>query len=244
MPRVRTPELMDAPGVRRDELDSALRFIRFVNRRLGGSRALIACLSRWSTSWPTDRPVTLLDVATGSADIPIAARAWALSRGYDMRITAIDAHETTLELAREHLSRQPAPIREGVTLELRDALRLTDHYAPGSFDYAHAGMFLHHLDDLEVLTALRIMDRLASRGVVWNDLARSPFARVGVRALTLGAPPIVRHDARVSVEAGFTRAEALDIARRVGLAYCTHRLMFFAQRFVVSGERQGAWSLP
>lgn len=241
MPRVRTPERMDEPGVARDDLDAALGFIRFVNRRLGGARALLSCLRRWSAGWPKGEPITLLDIATGSADIPVAARAWALSRGHDLRITAIDSHDTTLELARRHLDAQPAEIREGIVLEKHDALRLTDRFAPGSFDYTHAGMFLHHLDDLDAMTALRIMDRLARRGVVWNDLVRSPFARLGVRVLTIGAPSIVRHDARVSVEAGFTRDEAMEMARRVGLASPRCRVMFFSQRFVVSAERPGAW---
>ena len=248
MPRVRTPERMDEPDVPREELDAALRFIRFVNRRLGGARALISCLRRWSRGWPRGEPITLLDVATGSADIPVAARAWALSRGHDLRITAIDSHDTTLDLARRHLDDQPAEIREGIAIEKHDALRLTDRFAPGSFDYAHAGMFLHHLDDLEAMTALRIMDRLSRRGVVWNDLARSPLARLGVRALTIGAPPIVRHDATVSVEAGFTRAEALELARRrarVGAipahvlraAVCRH---FRAPRRLGAGVSAGA----
>lgn len=244
MPRVRTPELMDAPDARREDLDRALRFIRAINRRLGGAKALVSCLSQWSRNWPTDRPVTLLDIATGSADIPVAARRWAVERGHDLRILGVDFHETTLELAQEYVAAQPPEIREGVRLQRVDALKLTDAVEPGSYDYAHAGMFLHHLADIEAMTVLAMMDRIAKRGLVWNDLTRSPFARFGVRVLTLGANPMVKHDARVSVEAGFTRAEAVDLTRRVGLEYCRYRSMFFAQRFVVCGERPGAWSAP
>jgi len=241
-PRRITPEWMDAPDARREDLDRSLRFIRTINRRLGGARALIACLSPWSRHWPKDRPVTLLDVATGSADIPVAVRRWALSRGHDLRILGVDAHPTTLELAAEYIDSQPPEIREGVRLQRADALRLTDSFEPGAFDYAHAGMFLHHLPDIEVMTVLAMMDRLATRGVVWNDLSRSPFARLGVRVLTLGASPMVKHDARVSVDAGFTRAEAMDLARRVGLENPRYRSMFLAQRFVVCASRRGAWS--
>lgn len=241
MPRVLTPELMDAPDARREDLDRALRFIRAINRRLGGARALIDRLSRWSARWPAGRPITLVDVGTGSADIPVAARRWALARGHDLRITAIDAHETTLDLAREHLDAQPAEVREGINLVRADALRLVDACAPGSHDYAHAGMFLHHLQDIEAMTVLAMMDRVALRGLVWNDLSRSAFARLGVRALTMAASPMVRHDARVSVDAGFTKREAVDLAQRVGLGYCRYHGMFLAQRFIVAGERPGAW---
>jgi SAM-dependent methyltransferase len=242
MARTLTPELMDSPDAPREELEGALRFIRFINRRLGGARALVSCLDRWSRRWPSGRAITLLDVATGSADIPVAARAWALRRGHDLRVTAVDVHETTLDLAREHVARQPREVREGVEIVRADALRLVDVFAPGAFDYAHAGMFLHHLNDIQTLTVLAIMDRLAARGLVWNDLSRSALARLGVRALTLGAPAMVKHDARASVEAGFTRREAEGAARRVGLTYCRYRPMFFSQRFVVAGEKPGAWA--
>ncbi|RMH25948.1 MAG: methyltransferase domain-containing protein [Planctomycetota bacterium] len=235
--RVLTPERMDDPDATRADLDASLRFIRVVNRRLGGSRALIRHLAAWSRRWPRDRPVTLLDVGTGSADIPLAAVRWARRRGFDLRVTAVDLHATTLALAREHVRDEPA-----ITLEQADARRLTDRYADDSFDYAHAGMFLHHLPEIEVLTVLRMMDRVARAGIVWNDLVRSPLARLGVRVLTLGRPEIVRHDARVSVDAGFTAAEARDLARRLGLGHCRVRAGLWTQRFTLAGERPGAWA--
>ena len=236
MPRVLTPEHMDDPAATRADLDASLRFIRFINRRLGGSAALIRCLRAWSNRWPRDRPVTLLDVGTGSADIPLAAVRWARSAGFDLRVTAVDLHETTLDLARDYVGDEPA-----VTLLQGDALRLTDRFEPGSFDYAHAGMFLHHLSEIEVLTALRMMDRVARAGIVWNDLVRAPIAALSVRLLTLGQPAIVRHDALVSVRAGFTPAEVREIARRLDLVHCRVRASLWTQRFTLAGERPGAW---
>jgi hypothetical protein len=63
-----------------------------------------------------------------------------------------------------------------------DALQIMDRFEAGTFDYAHAGMFLHHLDDLEVMTALRIMHRLAGRGLIWNDLVRGTVELLLVRS--------------------------------------------------------------
>lgn len=234
--RRRTPELMDDPNVDRDELARSLKFIRWVNRNLGGEAALIGHLKTWSKRWPRDRPVTLLDIATGSADLPLAARRWAESAGFDLRITGVDNHATTLDLAREHVRDV-----DGIELIKADALNLTDRFEPGSFDYVHAGLFLHHLDDIEVLTVLRMMDRLARAGIVWNDLVRSKLAAAGIRALTIRAPQIVRHDAIVSVQAGFTKGEALDVRRRVGIGYCEYKSSLLAQRFTLAGEKGEAW---
>lgn len=236
MARRLTPELMDAPDVPRDELANALSYLRWVNRRLGGASALISHLQRWSKHWPKDRPITLLDVATGSADIPLAAVAWARSRGFDLRVTGVDNHEATLELAREHVAHEPA-----ITIEHVDALRLRDRFTSGSFDYVHAALFLHHLSDIRALTALAAMGRLARAGVVWSDLVRSRLHRAAVQIACIGQPHIVRHDARVSFEAGFTRNEALDMARRCELPHARYHHFPLWYRFTLTSEMPGAW---
>lgn len=248
---------MDDPAVSRADLALSLRYIRAVNRRLGGISALLSHLKAWSRDWPavdsarpTGRPITLLDIATGSADLPIAAVLWGRGLGFDLRVTAIDLHPTTLELAAEHIREQdclhPAegsqpPLSEAITLHRHSALRLMDHFKPDSFDYVHAGLFLHHLPEIEVLTVLRIMDRLSRAGLVWNDLVRSRVGFATINLMTLGLPRIIRHDATVSVRAGFTRAEALDLATRAGITRPAYRWNLFTHRFTVCATKKGAW---
>lgn len=230
---------MDDPAVDRSQLDGALRFIRAINRRMGGVSSLIRHLERWSPRWPTDRPVTLLDVGTGSADLPLEAVRWARTRGLDLRVTGVDLHETTLELGREHIASEP-DLADAITLQHADALVLDDTFADGTFDYVHAGLFLHHLTDIQIKLVLRMMDRIAARGIIWNDLVRSTVGRAFIHAVTIGKPEIIRHDARVSVEAGFTQAEVLDYARRLDLTYCDYSWNLFTHRFTLAGERPHA----
>jgi hypothetical protein len=150
-------------------------------------------------------------------------------------VTGVDLHGTTLELARRHVAGA-----DGIELAQANALKLMDRFTPGSFDYVHAGMFLHHLPFIEVLTVLRIMDRLARAGLVWNDLVRSRVALGLLRPMLVGRPHIVRHDAVASVRAGFTRREVMDFAGRVGLDYVRYHTVL-AYRFTLSGEKPGAW---
>ena len=239
--RVVTPEMMDDPDAGEDDLRRSLAFIRGINRRLGGVEGLLRRLRRWSSRWPTGGPVRLLDIGTGSADIPAAAAEWAAAAGHDLRITAVDLHPTTLAAAANHIASRPEAARR-IDLQQHDALRLMDSFEPGSFHYVHAGMFLHHLPEIEVLTVLRIMDRLASAGIVWNDLLRSRIVLAVTTLMTARQPEMVRHDACASVRAGFRAREAADIARRVGLDYCSTRANLFHGRFVVAGEKPGAWS--
>lgn len=230
------PERMDDPNADRDELDRSLRFIRLVNNRLAGASAAIGHLARWMRMRQAKRTVRILDVATGSADIPIAIARWAKRRNINVHITGVDLHETTLELARKHLAAQPE--RLPIEIVHADALQLTDRFDPESFDYVHAGMFLHHLQDIEAMTVLRAMHRLSAHGLIWNDLIRGRIGRLGVRAmvhLMPGVPAMVKHDAIVSVDAGFTRAEALELATRVGLPNVRYRTHFF-YRFTLTSE--------
>jgi hypothetical protein len=215
-----TGELMDDPAVDRDELNRSLRFIRLINHRLGGTAVAMLHLRRWAKTWQGNETIRIIDLGTGSADIPIAIAHWAERNGLRVHITAIDLHEKTLEEARLCIGDRP-----NIELRRADALRLMDDFEPGSFDYAHAGMFLHHLEDIDVVTVLRIMDRLTTRGLIWNDLVRSAFTRAAVRvAVPPGiVPPIARHDARVSFDAAFTKAEAITLAKRAGLANIAYR---------------------
>lgn len=202
-----------------------------VNRRLGGVRAAVEPLQEWITRRPDEGPIRIIDLGTGSGDIPAAIARWAGRAGRRVEIVAVDSNPVTLALAREHVG-----TIAGIELVEADARELVDAYGAASFDYAHAGMFLHHLDDIEVMTVLRVMDRLTRHGLIWNDLVRGPVPALLVRALVVGRPHMVRHDATASVAAGFTKREALELAERVGLPEIRYRRHLFG-RFVLTSEK-------
>lgn len=231
--RTLTPEIMDEDDVTREELDASLRFIRGVNRYLFGTASVVGHFKRFAKKWKTGQTIRVLDLATGCADIPVGLRKWADKAGHDVQIVALDRHPGTLELAAEYLDRFPKE-RRGIELVRGDAL--APPFAANSFDYCTTSMFLHHLPDIEAMTALRVMDKLATRGIVWNDLVRSRRAYAWCKILTIGWPKIVTHDAAVSVLAGFRKSEAIDLARRVGLDYVRYR-GHLAHRFTIGGER-------
>jgi hypothetical protein len=230
MKRLLTPESVDDSSVRHEDLGSLFACLRFINRRLAGAEALLDHLRQWSDRWVPGRRVTLLDVATGSADLPLAATRWARERGWDLHVTAIDRRPEVLDIAREHVGND-----YGIDLVHADALTIVDRFGAGAFDYVHAGLFIHHLRDDTAITMLRAMDTVAREGIVWNDLIRS---RRGVAAgylLGVGRPRTVRHDIVSSLRAGFTRDEAELLASRAGLGYARYSGNFLAQRFTIAG---------
>lgn len=226
-----TPERMDDPAVDQDELAQGLKYLQFVNRRLGGASAVLRHLRRWSRGWPPDQTVRILDVGTGSADIPLAIAEWARQSRKRVHITGVDLHPVTVKLAREHSAG-----RDEIEIIQADARQLTELFNPESFEYVLASLFLHHLPDIEVLTVLRMMDRLATRGMIWNDLVRVRFPRLMLWPAIFWAPDMVKHDAIVSVQAGFTRREAIDLAQRAGWARLRFR-RHLAHRFTLVSEK-------
>ncbi len=110
-------------------------------------------------------------------------------------------------------------------------------FADGAFDYAITGMFLHHLDDEEVVRVLKAMDRISRRGVVVADLLRHRRAYIWIKVITAMSNPMVRHDAAVSVAQAFTEAEVMALRDRAGLGYAQF-YRHFGHRFVLAGEKE------
>lgn len=220
---------MDRPDVDPETLRKSLAFIRRANNFFNYTAASIRHLERFSRGWRPGEAIRLLDVATGSADIPRAMLAWADRKGLDLRIVAVDLHAQTLRTAAEGGDADPR-----LTFVRGDALHLP--FADGSFDYAHTAMFLHHLDGDAAVRVLREMDRISRRGVIAADLLRHDRAYAWITLFTLFANPMVRHDGRVSVAQAFTRPEVLRMRERAGVGYATY-YRHFAHRFALAGEK-------
>ena len=161
-----------------------------------------------------DRPVTVLDVATGGADIPRAVAAWARRAGRTIRLVAADRHAQVLGFAR-----RSTPATDCISFVRHDALAAP--FPAAAFDVVTCSLTLHHFDEDGAVALLRDLDRLARLGVVVNDLRRGWLAYLGARALVapLGARHcLTRHDAPLSVLRAYTPAELRGLADRAGLS--------------------------
>jgi SAM-dependent methyltransferase len=201
---------MDEPDVDPATLEAALRHVGMVNRFTGARRALLRHLP---AALPPDA-TRILDVGTGSADLPIAVDAWAPETHRHLTIFAADRHRATLNAARRRLGAH-ARIR----LVGADALCLP--FRDDDFDLAILSMTLHHLDRSALVGALEELARVARGGrVLVAELERSIPNYLGARLLagTLWrSNPITRHDGPLSVLRSFTPRELLDLAHLAGL---------------------------
>ena len=204
-------ELIDAPSEHARELSGSLADVRGVNRLLGGTAVALAFLR--------DRPelspgasATLLDVGTGSADVPLAMAGWARRRGVRLRVTATDLNPEMLEIARVHVRG-----RGGLDLRVADALALP--YPDGSYDYVTCNMTLHHFAPADAVRVLGELWRVARRAVLVSDIRRGRPGYWGARlwfALTTRNPLTV-HDGPLSVLRAYTVEELRALGREAGL---------------------------
>ncbi len=210
--RIYEEELLDA-GIGTDEdVAENLRDLRRINRFLGGTRVVIRALNT-SVDGNNDGHLSLLDVGTGSADIPTEVAEWCHSRGIQPMIAALDMSERNLRVAHTHLGINPA-----VSLVRADALKLP--FADNSFDYVTASLFLHHFTDDDVVKLIEDFARVARRRIIINDLIRNlvPYYFIRLTGPLLARSFLTRNDGPVSVLRGFTAGEFRNLAKRAGLS--------------------------
>jgi ubiquinone/menaquinone biosynthesis C-methylase UbiE len=223
-------ELLDGPLDDPDALAGNLRDLRRINRLLGGvrlSRLAIAALADGSTG-----DLTLLDVGTGGADIPVALLADARRRGRRLEIVAVDARPEVLAAAvsiRPGIAETP-----GLTLAVSDGRSLP--YSDAAFDIAHASLVLHHAADEEAVALLREMARVARVGVVVNDLSRARIHWMGAWLIAnlLTRNAFTRHDAPLSVRRAYRPEEMRDLLERAGLRPVAHVGGFLGHRYAIA----------
>jgi ubiquinone/menaquinone biosynthesis C-methylase UbiE len=219
-----TFEMMDRPQAVTPELESDLENLRRLNQYFGSYGLLRHFLRLWLTP---DRNWSILDLATGSADIPCMIADWARQRKIGVRIDAVDFHESTLEIARRRVAGYPE-----ISLIRADA---RTYSCAQTYDLVCCSLALHHFSDDDAVKLLRQMRRLTHDKALVADLERSWFAWIAVWFLTtlVFREPMTQYDARLSVKRAFTCREFRSLAAAAGWENFSHR------RFMP--VRQAAW---
>jgi SAM-dependent methyltransferase len=210
------PEWIDREGNAPEDLAAALADIRAVNRLLGGRRVVVDAIAPYLRAAPRDAVLRILDVGTGSADVPIAIAKAASRMGRRVEIVAIDRDPATVELARRAASGHPA-------IRVLRADAFAPGFPDGSFDLVVASMVLHHFPHDDAVRFVEVMRRLARRAVLVNDLRRHAlaWAFIALAARLTWRHPMFVHDAPLSVLRGFTDRELARIAEDAGASGAT-----------------------
>jgi 2-polyprenyl-3-methyl-5-hydroxy-6-metoxy-1,4-benzoquinol methylase len=207
----RTPEWMDGDQYSDQDLHESLQDLRWINRYLGGNAVVIKNLSRLAKEKKLLR-FSILDVATGSGDIPLEIAKWGRQKGLNISILGIDKNSKTIEIARENAKDYPE-----IKYETADFFELDSRKQ--SFDFCISSLFLHHLSPDQVPRFLEQMLLLSRHAVLINDLIRSWAAYGGYLfiAKCAGLHQMTRHDGAVSVLRAYTVPQLCGILKEQGL---------------------------
>jgi SAM-dependent methyltransferase len=211
IPTTTTQEMMDDPGCSVEALRGELRNIALINRLLGTHaivrRYLECVVPLWRRrAGAAPDALSVLDVGTGAADVPLAVVEWARRRRVPVRVVGVDRHPTVVRIA----ARSTPPRHVSVVQADASALPFPD----ASFDVCLCNLVLHHLDWDERVALLRRLHAVSRLGFLVVDLLRSPGGYAAVWLLTrLFRNPLTRHDGPLSVRRAMSWPEYLRCAR-------------------------------
>jgi hypothetical protein len=212
MRRKVVPEMLDADAGTEREVRDSINDLQRINTLFGGVSSTTAMVRKVARETGA-KNLSLLEVASGAGFVPRATKKKLAGDGVSLEVSLLDR-------ARSHLPSNSVPTFVG------DALALP--FPDNSFDMISCGLFLHHLDPVQVLSFARESLRVAKRALLISDLIRS---RVHLVLTHIGLPlfrsPITWHDAPASVRAAYTRDEVRSLladcgARRIEIG--THYL--------------------
>lgn len=226
------PEIIDDPArVTPRDMRQTLRELELVNRWLGGQKACLDAarplVEEIGRSHP-GRPVQILDIGSGGADIPAALVAWTKQHGWTIEVLAIDFNWEACRIARDataHLS--------AVSVVQGDVF--APPVRPGSVDLVLCSAFLHHFSNEQIAALLGKLRPLARRAIIINDLERHRLAYWGIALLTrlFSRSAAVRHDGPLSVRKGFRRKDLDEILSLAGMTHARIDHQLWGFRWIV-----------
>ncbi|MDP1661591.1 MAG: methyltransferase domain-containing protein [Phycisphaerales bacterium] len=206
-------ELMDDPAIDAGEHRRALAGLARINAL---SRAGASVWSGVHDLLRGHGQATLLDVAVGSGDVLVDVVRRAGRAGVELAPQACDISAEALTATAE----RAAATGVRVVCHRSDVVRGGIPLADGGVDVVMCSLFLHHLEERNVVGLLREMARVARVGVIVSDLVRCwrGVVAAGVAGRVLTRSPVVRVDAVRSVQGAFTVDEVRAMAAAAGMS--------------------------
>lgn len=210
--RVLEPEVMDDPELDAGRHYRALKGLSRINRLSASSRILWPPLARLARERKVNR-LKVLDIATGSGDVPLALWRRARRRGVELEILGTDFSPRAVEYGRRRAEEAGANLR----FEMLD---VSEQPLPEGYDAVMCSLFLHHLSGAQAVELLRKIAAATRHLLLVNDLQRSRIGLLAAQAVCrlVTTSSVVHFDGPQSVRAAFTIDEARQLAREAGLS--------------------------
>ena len=214
---------MDRPQPVSAALERDLKNLRDLNRWFGSHRLVLHFARRWIKRGDH---VRIVDLATGSGDIPRLIVDRGRKIGAKVKIDALDRQSATLEIAQKLSADYPEiSYFEANILEWQPSDR---------YDIVLCSLVLHHFSDEDAVSVLRRCRELSQKFVLVSDLRRGFLAAAGVYLLTalIFREPMTKYDGRLSAARAFSFSELDELARRAGWTKFGRKKFRFARQAI------------
>jgi SAM-dependent methyltransferase len=195
IPRAVEPELLDTLPPNDPRAIRSRRDLQWINAWMGNARHLGRAIDRLSSQ---PRRVLELGSGDGTLMLKIAPRLPRATELWLLDMQPVVAPET-LNALNAH----------GLSVQVIEA-RLHDWLATAQareFDLVVANLFLHHFTDAELRTLFASLSRRTSAFISCDPRRWTPALWSTHGLWLLGCNSVTRHDARISVRAGFRDTE-------------------------------------
>lgn len=216
-------EMMDREQPLSAELERDLERIRQLNRWFGSYHLVLGFIRGWIR--PADK-LRVVDLATGSGDIPRVIVDYARKIRAEVEIDALDRQPATLQVARRLSANYPE-------ISYREA-NILEWNSVEPYDITLCTLALHHFSNEDAVRLLRGCRKISKRFVLVSDLRRSFSLIGGIYLLTtlVFREPMTRYDARLSALRAFSFSEMQDLARRAGWENFGHKRFRLARQAI------------
>ncbi len=213
MERVEQLEWLDRGYGSQAEVQASLAEVGRINRYLGGLGALTKHLHpRLKALAKVQEQVSVLDLGTGTAEIPLALLHWAQQQHIRLQVIAVDLAQRHLQVAKTYLSDMPNAL-----LCCADANRLP--LPANSVDVVISTLFLHHFTSESATSLLALIKQVARHSIVMSDLERGRWPLLAFKLVQpiFARNAITCHDGALSIRRAYTPEELLALAQRADL---------------------------
>lgn len=199
--RTADPEIMDEFDLQGKELEQTLADLERVNALLGGNQVTIKGIKKLLAK-SEKQEIIIADVGCGSGAMLRKIADFGRKNNYNFKLIGIDANKHTIEIARNLSEIYPE-------IEFKPIDIFSEEFQQQQFDICTCTLTMHHFQDDEIVKILNSFNSISSRGVVINDLHRSPLAYHLFKAFCFVfiRNEIARKDGLVSIRRGFIQSD-------------------------------------
>ena len=194
-------EIMDDFTLEGKALRTNLDILASINKWLGGNQVSLDGIQKLIKDLPKDKELVIVDLGCGNGDMLRRVSKLGKKLGYQFKLIGIDANKDSIQYA-TLLSLSYSNITY-VQMNI-----FSEEFKALKYDIALSTLFLHHLNDQEILDKLSLLKEQARLGIVVNDLHRNKLAYFLFSIISFFINnKIIRNDGLISIRRGFKKGE-------------------------------------